>query len=49
MIKEAVLWGDRFGQAREPIGSNLLFASRPGSFITETEVIIDDNFAAMSI
>ncbi len=39
----------RFGEAQELGGAALLLASRAGSFITGTEIIVDGGYAAMTI
>ncbi|MEZ5276261.1 MAG: SDR family oxidoreductase [Opitutaceae bacterium] len=39
----------RFGEASELVGATLLLASRAGSFVTGTEIVVDGGYAAMTI
>ena len=39
----------RFGEADELAGATLMLASRAGSFMTGTEIIVDGGYAAMTI
>lgn len=39
----------RFGEAEELAGATLMLASRAGSFMTGTEIIVDGGYAAMTI
>lgn len=40
---------DRFGEAEELVGATLLLASKAGSFMTGTEIVVDGGYAAMTI
>lgn len=39
----------RFGEAKELAGATLMLASKAGSFMTGTEIIVDGGYAAMTI